>query len=164
MSSPAPVVHPCGVGDAPSLRSIRLEALADTPEAYGSTYAEARGWSIDRWETMSRDWNFYLAEHQGRVVGMASGGLNDQRPGTRWLYGMYVAPDMRGTGVAGQLVGAVEQWARGEGVSSLYLHVTETLARARGFYERTGFCLTGDVIAMGRNPSLRLVTMVKNLE
>jgi GNAT superfamily N-acetyltransferase len=164
VSSPAPVVRPCGADDAPSLRSIRLEALADTPEAYGSTYAEARRWSIDRWETMSRDWNFYLAEYQGRVVGMASGGLNDQRPGTRWLYGMYVAPDMRGTGVAGQLVGVVEQWARGEGVSSLYLHVTEKLARARGFYERIGFRSTGDVIAMGRDPSLRLVTMVKNLE
>ena len=57
----------------------------------------------------------------------------------------------------------MEQWARGEGVDTLYLHVAGPMARARAFYESAGFSVTGDVIAMDRDPSIQRLTMKKNL-
>jgi len=145
------------------LKAIRLESLGDTPEAYGSTYDDAVTWPDERWRSVANQWTYWLGERNGRVVGMVSGGLNDHHPGTRWMYGMYVTPGERGTDVATRLVDEVSQWARGEGATSLYLHVTSTVARARAFYEKVGFVLTGDVIVMDRDPSLRLVTMVRDL-
>jgi len=156
-------VRRCRVSDASLLRAIRLEALADSPQAYGSSYEETSAWSNRHWRALCRQWNYYLAEHEGRVVGVASGGTNNVHPGTRWLYGMYLSPSARGTGVAQQLVEAVESWARDEGVDSLFLHVAEPMARARAFYEKEGFVLTGEVIVMQRDPTIQLSTMAKRL-
>jgi GNAT superfamily N-acetyltransferase len=149
--------------DAAKLRDIRLEALRDTPEAFGTTYDEALAWSNRQWRFMARDRNFYFALREGRVVGMASGGYNDRSPGTHWLYGMYVTPEARGSAAAGTLVDAVADWARGEGGRELYLHVTDRVARARAFYEKAGFHPTGESMLMTRDPNLTLITMVKPL-
>jgi GNAT superfamily N-acetyltransferase len=156
-------VRHCSVNDASLLRAIRLEALLDSPQAYTSTYKESRTWADRHWRSLCRQWNYYLGEYGGRVVGVASGGLNDLHPGTRWLYGMYVSPGARGSGVADLLVDVVEQWARKEGADELYLHVAEPMARARTFYESLGFRATGDVINMDRDQSILLATMVKSI-
>ena len=147
-----------------ALRDIRLESLADTPDAFGSTYEGAMKWSDRRWRRTAGEWLVFLAERDGEVVGMASGGVNDDHPGTRWLYGMYVTPSARGTGAADALVEAVSDWARTQGVRDVYLHVTTTVARARAFYARMGFVETGEVHVMDRDPRLRLATMVRHLD
>jgi GNAT superfamily N-acetyltransferase len=146
------------------LRSIRLESLSDTPEAYGSTYAESFTWTDERWRAAAARWTYFLAERDDRVVGMVSGGANDHHPGTRWLYAMYVTSPERATGTAARLVEAVGEWAREEGVPQLYLHVTSSVARARAFYEKMGFVPTGDTITMDRDPSITLLTMVRELD
>ena len=163
MTSNPYVVRRGSSSDAMLLRAIRLESLLDTPEAYGSTYEEATIWSDDRWRAVARQWHFYLAERDGEVVGMVSGGLNDHVPGTHWMYGMYVSPSSRGTRVATQLVEATCDWAIAQGDDSLYLHVTESVTRARSFYDKNGFRSTGATITMDRDPSIRLMTMVKSL-
>jgi GNAT superfamily N-acetyltransferase len=151
----------CGLADWQDLRAIRLEALADTPDAYGSTYEESVRWSDAQWKNAASTRLYYLADRGGRVVGMVSGGFNDAYPGTRWLYGMYVTPSERGSGTAEQLVRSIEEWARGHGVGEIYLHVTTSVPRARAFYEKVGFQPTGESFAMERDKSLTLITMVK---
>lgn len=146
------------------LRSIRLESLHDTPEAYGSTHAESVTWTDERWRAAATRWTYFLAERDDRVVGMVSGGANDHHPGTRWLYAMYVTPPERATGTAARLVEAVGEWAQAEGVGQVYLHVTSSVARARAFYEKMGFVPTGDTITMDRDPSITLLTMVLELD
>jgi GNAT superfamily N-acetyltransferase len=157
-------IRHCGPDDWRDLRAIRLEALADTPDAYGSTYEESSRWSDAQWKKAASSWQYYLADRDGRVVGMISGGLNDAYPGTRWLYGMYVTPSERGTGTAAQLVRAIDDWASAHGVDEVYLHVTTTVPRARAFYERIGFRPTGESFQMQRDSSLTLITMVQHLE
>ncbi len=157
-------VRPCTRADALALRALRLEALRDTPDAYGTTFEESVRWSRDRWEEMAATLNYFLAESQGRAVGMVSGGRNDRHPGTLWMYAMYVTPDARGTGVAAQLVEAVSQWVLERGGAQLYLHVTSAVPRARAFYRKIGFRETGETFTMDRDPSLVLVTMVRNLD
>ncbi len=146
------------------LRTIRLESLSDTPEAYGSTYGESAAWPDERWRAAAAQWTYFLAERDDRVVGMVSGGTNDHRPGTRWLYGLYVTPSERGTKTAARLVEAVGEWARTLGAAQLYLHVTSSVARARAFYEKMGFVPTGDTLTMDRDPSITLLTMVLELD
>jgi GNAT superfamily N-acetyltransferase len=145
-----------------ALRAIRLEALRDSPAAYGSTYKECELWTPARWKEMASG-NCYLGEIDGEVVGMATGGFNTEFPNTFWLFGMFVSPKARGSGVGIDLVGAVEEWAKRQGGDELYLHVTETMQRARAFYTKIGFSLNGGSVTMDRDPSIQLVTMVKKL-
>jgi GNAT superfamily N-acetyltransferase len=149
--------------DWAALKAIRLESLVDTPEAYGSTYASAAIYSERQWRSMAETRAYYLALLEGAVIGMASGGLNDAHPGTRWLFSMYVTPASRGSGAASALVEAVEDWARDEGAHELYLHVSAPVERAHAFYRKTGFVETGERFAMDRDPSIELITMKKNL-
>jgi GNAT superfamily N-acetyltransferase len=157
------VVRRAHPDDWAELRAIRLEALIDTPDAFGSTYEMANNFSNDQWRAMAAQRYYFLAERDGAVVGMISGGLNDDHPGTHWLYGMYVTPSVRGSAAAALLVAVVEEWARGEGACELFLHVGSSVARARGFYKKMGFEPTSESHAMARDPKLELITMRRSL-
>jgi GNAT superfamily N-acetyltransferase len=146
------------------LREIRLAALSNEPDAYGSTLEESVRRSEDQWRDSAANWNQFLAIDDGRAVGMASGGRFPPFPEARWLYGMYVDPTHRGTGIARELVHAVADWARGEGVRTLGLHVTESIPRARAFYAKVGFTDTGLREPMVRDNELTLITMTTDLE
>jgi len=156
-------IRRCNESDHIVLREIRLEALKDSPDAYGSTYKESELWTPARWKEMALG-NCYLGEIDGDVVGMATGGLNTEFPDTFWLFGMFVSPKARGTGVAIDLVRAVEEWAKKQGGTELYLHVSETMLRARTFYTKIGFTPNGGSVTMDRDTSIKLVTMVKKLD
>jgi len=150
--------------DAQRLRDIRLAALHDEPDAFGSTYEESLHYSMDRWHRLASEWNYFMAETGDDVVGMASGNVYAPLPTTAWLFGMFVLPEYRGTGLAQELVARVATWARSENYTTLGLHVTETMSRARSFYEKVGFRLNGEFEIMPRKPSLRLLVMTTDLE
>jgi GNAT superfamily N-acetyltransferase len=158
------IIRLCGPNDWQHLRAIRLEALSDTPEAYGSTYEESVRWSDAQWKNAASTRLYYLADRDSRVVGMVSGGFNDGKPGTRWLYGMYVTPSERGRGTAALLVQSIAEWAKSQGVGEIYLHVGSSVPRARAFYEKVGFRPTGENFQFDRDPSLTLITMVQQLD
>ena len=115
-------IRMCGVDDWADLRAIRLEALSDTPEAYGSTYEESVRQSDAQWKNAASTRLYYLAYRDGRVIGMVSGGFNDSYPGTRWLYGMYVTPSERGTGTAAVLVRSIGE------LSLIHIFAWQTVA------------------------------------
>jgi GNAT superfamily N-acetyltransferase len=150
--------------DWASLRAIRLEALTDAPEAFGSTLQGALRLSARQWRHKVATTVYFLAERDGLVVGMVSGGFNDNYPGTHWLYAMYVTPSVRGSEAAQLLVGAVVEWARREGAREIYLHVASGVPRARAFYLKNGFTLTGEPFTMERDPTVTMYTMTKSTE
>ena len=148
--------------DWSALRAIRLDALTDAPEAFGSTLQGALRLSARQWRHKVATTVYFLAERDGAVVGMVSGGFNDNHPGTHWLYGMYVAPAARGSEAAQLLVRAVVEWARGDGAHEIYLHVASGVPRARAFYLKNGFTLTGESFTMERDPNVTMYTMTKS--
>ncbi len=147
--------------DWSALREIRLEALTDAPEAFGSTVQSALALSARQWRHRLAATPYFLAEQDGAVIGMVSGGYNDSRPGTHWLYGMYVTPAARGGEAARLLVVAVVEWAREQGAHEIYLQVASGVPRARAFYLKNGFTLTGENFAMQRDPQITMYTMTK---
>jgi GNAT superfamily N-acetyltransferase len=147
-------VRPGRPEDASALRDIRLESLADSPDAYGETFENCATWGDDVWAQKAREWNFYLAEREGRVVGLARGERHDERPDARYLFAMYVSPAARGSDAAARLVETVSSWAAAEGVNTLYLYVSTAAERARAFYTKVGFVASGACVAMDRDEGL----------
>ncbi len=80
---------------------------------------------------------FVVAYRAGRPVGC--GGLRLLEPGTAEIKRMYAAPETRGSGVATDVIRALEAWARARGVTELRLETGDRLLAAQRFYEREGY-------------------------
>jgi GNAT superfamily N-acetyltransferase len=147
------------------LREIRLRALADAPDAFGSTLADEAAKGDDAWREWAskEDRVVVVAERGGRLIGMASGGRGRVRHGAAGLYAMWVEPDARGGGIAAWLVAAVEAWAREAGYPRIGLGVTTTNAGAIRFYERLGYADTGARRPLRAGSTLIAQSMVKAL-
>ncbi|HVK30838.1 MAG TPA: GNAT family N-acetyltransferase [Nocardioides sp.] len=128
--------------DWPLWRELRLAALAEAPEAFGSTLAEwsGDGDREDRWRARlsipgARDFVVHL---DGTAVGMVSGVPTDEARVVE-LISMWVSPARRGRGVGDLLIRVVEQWAVERGATTLRLAVMQDNPPAIALYERHGF-------------------------
>lgn len=124
------------------LRRVRLAALTDAPEAFGSSLQRELDFDPDQWRARTRSAALFMAFVSGSPVGMAAGVGGDSSL-ERKLEGMWVEPTWRGREVASKLVSAVVDWARSEGSHMVRLWVAEGNESARRFYEGQGFAFTG---------------------
>ena len=132
------------------VRELRLRALGEAPEAFGSTLAEEQALGRrDDWVAWIAGWEgatnaLYVAEFEGdgTWVGMAVGSRTGGQRRAH-LYAMWVDPAWRTRGVGASLVREVLAWAGSWGARSVVLGVTETNEGAARFYERLGFSDTG---------------------
>jgi ribosomal protein S18 acetylase RimI-like enzyme len=131
--------------DAADFRVIRLAALQDTPEAFGSTYESEAARPLSGWEerlALPGAFGAYLGDE---IVGMArfmqdSGSAKERHKGA--VYGMYVAPQARGRGIGSALIEAVIEHASGI-VEQLRLGVVDTNIAAIRLYQKHGFEIYG---------------------
>ena len=126
--------------DAGVYRGIRLEGLKHHPEAFGSTFeaetVRPLAWFFDRLGQSTVFGAFRRTEILG-VAGFAvRSGEKEAHKGLLW--GMYVRPQARGTGVARRLVEAVVNAAR-PCVELLQLSVVVGNEPARRLYAGLGF-------------------------
>src|ERR1700756_645333 len=83
-------------------REIRLEALQQSPEAFGSSFEQEHSQSLGYFEDVLATADVFGAFRETDLVGMA--GYRTQSGAKRahkgLLWGMYVRPSARGTGAA----------------------------------------------------------------
>ncbi|GAB4051638.1 GNAT family N-acetyltransferase [Catellatospora paridis] len=163
------VVRRTEPGEWQQLRALRLEALQDSPSAFGTTYADAAALADEVWRqqaeqsaTSSTSAMFIAAAQDGRWVGMAGAAPLDDVPGTACIHGVYVAPAHRGrsAGLATRLMDVAIRWTRDNTDASwLTLGVHEDNVRAQAFYRRIGFTETGKIVPFRLDPSKNLHIM-----
>ena len=130
--------------DAEGYRSIRLAALADAPEAFGSDVATESASPVDAFANTLRSGYVAGAFAGERLVAIA-GFRALEREKTRHrgdIWGVYVAPEARGTGVGRRLMEHVLDYARTQ-VLQVHLAVTASNAAAVALYEHLGFIRYG---------------------
>ncbi|CAB4866310.1 unannotated protein [freshwater metagenome] len=153
------------IADAENYAKIRLEALLVSPEAFGSVHEDVMQFPLRRFEEQIRNGCYFLAVDNDEVVGTSSyAPFTLKRRRHAGLYGMFVTPHWQGQGVASNLVNVVRAEARLAGYRELYLSVNPAMERAVAFYEREGFCDTGDREPMRRDPSISLQIMKAPME
>lgn len=128
--------------DWAAFRSIRLRALADAPQAFGSTLEQARSRSDRDWSDLLTQRAQFVASVDGIDVGTAAGLDDPERPGAH-LISMWVAEKARGTGISDRLVRSVVDWAVDAGHHKVWLEVAAGNAAAERLYLRHGFVRTG---------------------
>src|ERR1700675_1575240 len=100
------------LGDEPILRDLRLQALSDEPDAFGSTYEREMARTTADWQRwLSPGVTFFLYE-PAEARGMVAGVRDESDPAIVHLMAMWVHPRIRGSGGASELAAAVVAWAR----------------------------------------------------
>jgi ribosomal protein S18 acetylase RimI-like enzyme len=135
--------------DAGAYRELRLEALKNHPTAFGSDYEEnlqhPDGYWQERLNINDEQEALFLAEHEGRLVGMTGiyRSLSPRHRHQATVWGVYVRDAWRGCRIADVLIGNCLEWARGKGVVIARLGVAATNWPAIRCYERCGFTSYG---------------------
>ncbi|MFI0785021.1 GNAT family N-acetyltransferase [Streptomyces lydicus] len=146
------------------LKELRLAALADPVArvAFNETLAGAAGQTDGFWQERAARGGVeegaitFIGEAGdgswgGMVVVLVEG--NGEVPQTH-LFGVYVRPEHRGTGLAQELFGAAIRWSWGIAepvVERVRLWVHEANGQAEAFYRRLGFVATGRTVADPKN-------------
>jgi GNAT superfamily N-acetyltransferase len=143
-------------------RGIRLYALADEPDAFGSSSARESEFDESDWRRLLELGPWWIAVVDGADIGIVAGGTHRDY-GVPWVYSMWVDQRWRGGGVATSLLDTVVGWATQQGAARLGLDVADGVPRARRFYERYGFVDGQHSFPMPRDPTITLVEMFLDL-
>lgn len=121
-------------------RGMRLAALAQCPEMFGSTLAREQAFDETEWRRRAQRPVTFLASRDGVDIGVA--GVHEFN-GSWTVVGMWIAPEARGTGVVDALMAACEKVARQSGADEIVVGVMEDNRAGRSAYRRLGFTPTG---------------------
>lgn len=155
--------------DWEAYKAIRLQALQESPDAFGSTYEREARFSTDHWKSrLQISPNIYdaiaLAAFDNQsTVGLLSAVVHEPESETADLYQMWVAPEYRGKGIGTALVTRIKDWAVSKDIRKLQLSVTTVNTDAVALYESIGFYPVGDVEPLREGSSLVTQTMEMRL-
>lgn len=131
-------------GDWQAWQTLRLEALQNAPEAFGSSFEEESNKSEEDLKSHLNENTVFGVFVGADLVGCAGfyslEPLKMRHRGV--LYGMYVQPEHRGKGIANQLVEAVIKHAKSR-VQQLHVTCVTTNPAASQLYQRHGFISYG---------------------
>lgn len=130
--------------DTAQFQALRLRALKEHPEAFGSSFEAEVNMTLEQFATFlsSPDRPWFGAFQGDQMMGMA-GLMRSQGTKTRhraMVSGMYVAPEARGLGLGQALMDALMDRARStDGLEDVNLAVTVGNDAARHIYIKAGF-------------------------
>jgi ribosomal protein S18 acetylase RimI-like enzyme len=137
-------VRTLGVDEWDQYRSMRLKALEESPEAFVATRAEEEAEPEEFWRARMKRSVRLLAERDGEPLGVGSVGPGgEDHENAAQLFGLWVRPEARGSGVAAALVRAGAHVAAEQDKTQLLYWVGTENGRAVAFASSFGFRPTG---------------------
>ena len=139
------------------LREVRLRALRDNADAWGSSLAREEAFREQHWRMRLRSSSWYVARDTGTVDGRAVGlACLIQEPASppddRHVIALWVDPERRREGLASALLAATADEAVRAGSRTLSLWVADTNAGAVALCGARGFTATGERQRSTRDP------------
>ncbi|WMT39635.1 GNAT family protein [Paenibacillus sp. D2_2] len=136
--------------DAQAYQQVRLDSLRNDPSAFGSTYDREAKFSLETVAERIRPSSdkFVLGAFgddghlYGIVTFMRDTGMKTHHKGN--VFGMYVVPEKRGTGLGRELMGELIRRTREmEGIEQINLTVVSNNDNAKRLYLSLGFEIYG---------------------
>jgi ribosomal protein S18 acetylase RimI-like enzyme len=149
-------------------RDVRLLALADSPDAFGSTLEQERDHAREEWIEWISGWSdtttnrAFVAVEDDTWLGIAVGSRTAHERIVH-VYSMWVDPSARRKGIGRLLLDELVDWARSIGASGLELGVTAANLGAVAFYERTGFVDTTERRRLREGSTQDVIVMRREL-
>ena len=135
------------ISDWKDFKKIRLEALKEEPQAFGSSYAKDAAYPDSKWQERLRDGEskksiYLFAELEGKIVGMVMGGRTDEdkKEHLAHVWGTYVDSKAREKGIGKELMQRViKELGKDTDVQRIRVQVNAEKKPAVKLYESLGF-------------------------
>ena len=129
-----------GINELKDFRTIRLSALKNAPKMFGSTYVVEIDKPAIFFENCLSSSTVFGAYHKNKIIGLAT---FTQEAGIKFshkahLSSVFIEPEFRGRGVAGQLLEEVLEYSKKQ-VEQILLTVADDNKPAIHLYEKLGF-------------------------
>jgi ribosomal protein S18 acetylase RimI-like enzyme/2-polyprenyl-3-methyl-5-hydroxy-6-metoxy-1,4-benzoquinol methylase len=123
---------------------LRLEALKNSPESFGSSYEEEVNWpDLDFQNNLTNSDIFGVFVDNSLVSCAGFYSLNSAKTNHRGvIWGMYTRPECRGQGIASALIQTIINHAKSH-VTQLHLTCVTSNLGAVAFYQKQGFKIYG---------------------
>lgn len=144
------------------LKTLRLAALRDSPQAFGENAQDAEEETEQYWTELIVELTapggdvMFVAENAHASLGFAHGIVDRQDDQLARVGGMWVAPAARGQRVGAAMLGAILGWARQCGKRRIELWVTQGNPAAARLYADFGFRSSGKTQPMPHTPATLL--------
>lgn len=126
--------------DWQTYRDMRLTALQESPEAFAAAYATEKTYEESLWRERMRRAVRLVASDEGTDIGIVSiGEAPVEFDDAAELFGLWVRPELRGAGVAKDLVIVAAKEASRLGRRQLVYWVSTENGRAVAFASGRGF-------------------------
>jgi RimJ/RimL family protein N-acetyltransferase len=133
---------------------IRLQALTDSLGPTDPQYRREASFTAAQWRRRLREHAAFTVLVDDRPMGLIS--AQHQSADSVYLYSLWLAPDARGHGLAGELLEAAVEWARTQHAHTVTLRVDADNSVARGIYERAGFKVAAATVGPRRELAMSL--------
>ena len=119
---------------------LRLEALKNSPESFGSSYEEEVNWpDLDFQNSLTKSDIFGVFVDNSLVSCAGFYSLNSAKTKHRGvIWGMYTRPECRGQGIASALIKTIINHAKSR-ITQLHLTCVTSNLGAVAFYQKQGF-------------------------
>lgn len=137
-------------GDAALWQAIWAEARATDPAAFAPRPGDDPAAAPDALAARLASARAFVWQDEAghpRACALWCRDHDPAEPRRGWIEAMFVAPGLRGRGIAAQLIAAMAEDARAEGVAELWLEVRRDNRAAQAAYARAGFRPAGDAAA-----------------
>jgi GNAT superfamily N-acetyltransferase len=132
-------------GEWERLKSIRLRALKDNPQAFGADYNEVQSRSKEDWLKDYNKEDYLVASINGLDVGMLYiEVLKGDHGATCWIGGCWTDPNFRGNGVMRAIFNYIDKNAKEKGWIRQGLGVWVDNLVAINSYKSLGFTFAGE--------------------
>lgn len=154
-----------GAEAAQRLRSVRLAALKDTPDAFGAKHEDELLFSDSQWQDRLKYtyWCFVVAD--GVDIGLLAVDKADKdRNSDCWLSSWWISDAFRGQGVAQLMMEWVIKLSRENDWKIIGLGVWPENLRARSAYKKLGFVEADKPLPSRSKPGQMYLGMYRQVE
>tara|TARA_R110001592_G_scaffold90669_5_gene266270 strand:+ start:861 stop:1391 length:531 start_codon:yes stop_codon:yes gene_type:complete len=157
-------------------RRLRLLALQDSPDSFGSTYEREAEFTDEEWISRLNASNRakhalpLIAELDGVAVGLAWGQIHSSSSSpismdtdAAHVYQMWMSPRARGYGLSKLLLNSIIDWAKKSNRKVVCLEVTIVNEAAVNLYKSIGFVAAGETQTLREGSALLTQTMILEL-
>jgi RimJ/RimL family protein N-acetyltransferase len=154
------------IGETDLFKQMRLASLRDAPYAFSSNYESALQRSAESWREQAdstaqgSDRATFIAFSDDAPIGIAALYRLPDKLDIGEVLQVWVAPEYRGTGAAGELMDAVFKWAGDNSFRAIIGRITNENTRALQFYRKYGFAHTKEASLNSSDG----VTLVRDME
>lgn len=126
-------------------KQIRVEAVSDSPQAFGSNRDAQLAHPDSFWQKRLEDaakgkeqWMLF-ARAGGDLVGMTGAYRDEENPREATVISVYVTPAWRGKGISARLMRAILEALKAAGIRKVWIGVNIEQKAALHLYLKTGF-------------------------